>query len=210
MSGVKRAGLGNLRWRRVAAGALGGIALVLGAAAWILGASRPSVDDDALDFDLVDVDGNSVSLAAERYHGKVVLVNIWGLWCPPCLQEIPYLIDLQKEYGPRGFEIIGVEFASYYGDSREDYSRLLREWAKAQDINYTIVQGGRTNEVESVFPALRGFGGFPTSVLIARDGSVRMMSEGFAPSEMQWFEDNIKKLLREPAPNENHATDAEP
>ncbi len=187
----------DLRWRRVLAAALLGTAIVLGAAWLILGATPPSVEEDRLTFDLAGLDGARVSPDAERFAGKVLLVDIWGLWCGPCILQIPYLIDLQRRYGPHGFEVIGVEFAAYYGPDREGYVAALREWAKEREINYTIAQAGETTDVDNVFPTLRDFAGFPTSILVGRDGRVRLVSQGFSPSEIERFEGVVKRLLLE-------------
>ena len=53
-----------------------------------------------------DLDGKDVTLA--QYKGKVVLVNFWATWCGPCRVEIPWLIEFQQKYGPRGFTVLGV------------------------------------------------------------------------------------------------------
>ena len=55
---------------------------------------------------LKDIDGKDISLA--QYKGKVVLVNFWATWCDPCRTEIPWLIDMQAKYGPKGFTVLGV------------------------------------------------------------------------------------------------------
>jgi thiol-disulfide isomerase/thioredoxin len=190
-----------LRRRGIFGAALLGTAVILGVAALILSSSRPAVDKGILSFDLVDVNGAPVSLTAERFSGKVVLVDIWGLWCPPCLQQVPHLIDLQARYSSDGFEVVGVEFASYYGDDRAGYTAALRAWMAEQGINYTIVQGGETQDVENVFPTLRGFAGFPTSMLIGRDGRVRQVTQGFSAADLPGLEGLVKKLLNEPAPS---------
>ena len=58
------------------------------------------------DVTLQSLDGHSVSLGS--YKGKVVLVNFWATWCEPCKAEIPGLIDFQRQYGEKGFTILGV------------------------------------------------------------------------------------------------------
>ncbi len=189
-----------MRWQNVLSTALLGTAVVLGVAWFLMSVTPPSVAEDRLEFELVDLDGIRVAPDAENFAGKVLLVDIWGLWCPPCIQQVPYLVDLQERFGRHGFEVIGVEFASYYGDDRAEYTDALRAWTKENDINYTIVQGGETQDVPAVFPTLRDFGGFPTSLLIDRAGRVRLVSEGFAPSEIARFEGVIKTLLTEEAP----------
>jgi thiol-disulfide isomerase/thioredoxin len=188
------------RSKNVLAVALLGTAIVLAVAWFLMSVTPPSVDEDRLEFELVDIHGSRVALDAERFAGKVLLVDIWGLWCPPCIEQVPYLIDLQNRFGRHGFEIIGVEFAAYYGDDRASYTDALREWANQKGVNYTLVQGGEAADVERVFPTLRDFSGFPTSVLIDRAGTVQLVSQGFAPSEITRFEAIIKRLLTEEAP----------
>ena len=191
---------GPIRWRGVLSAALAATAAILAVAWFLMSVTPPSVDDDRLVYELVDIHGKRVAPDAEGFAGEVLLVDIWGLWCPPCIQQIPYLIDLQERFGRHGFEIVGVEFAAYFGDEREEYTDALRTWAEEKGINYTIVQGGETGDVNAVFPTLRDFSGFPTSLLIERAGRVRLVSAGFAPSEIARFENLIKTLLTEKAP----------
>ena len=58
------------------------------------------------DLKLMDIDGKDISLA--DYKGKVVFVNFWATWCDPCRVEIPWLIDMQNKYGPKGFTVVGI------------------------------------------------------------------------------------------------------
>jgi peroxiredoxin len=68
--------------------------------------SLPTIGSQAPDFQLVDTDGKTRSLAAER--GKVVLVNFWATWCPPCKAEMPSMEELYLKYGQGNFEILAV------------------------------------------------------------------------------------------------------
>src|SRR4030095_6412422 len=60
----------------------------------------------APDFTLTSLDGKTVKLSDLK--GKAVVLNFWATWCAPCKIEVPWLVDLQKQYGPQGLEIIGV------------------------------------------------------------------------------------------------------
>jgi thiol-disulfide isomerase/thioredoxin len=101
-----------------------------------------------------DVDGKSIS--AESLRGKVVLVNFWATWCPPCRAEIPDLVALQARYGDR-LQVIGVS---------QDEGPIdgVRRFAAEQHMNYPIVM--TTPEIEKAFP---GISALPTSFVIDRD-----------------------------------------
>jgi thiol-disulfide isomerase/thioredoxin len=108
-------------------------------------------------FTALDLDGKPVSIAALR--GKVVLINFWATWCPPCREEIPDLIALQSKYKDR-LQIIGV--------SQDSGSvEAVRRFAAAQGMNYPSVIS--TPEIEKLFP---GIYALPTSFIVDRDGKI--------------------------------------
>jgi thiol-disulfide isomerase/thioredoxin len=114
---------------------------------------------------LKDLDGTDVSLS--EYKGKVVLVNFWATWCEPCRVEIPWLIEMQKKYGPRGFVLLGIAL------DEEGKSAVAPFVAKERfDVNgqklpmsYQILIGN-----DDAADKFGGLFGYPTSVLISRDG----------------------------------------
>ncbi len=114
---------------------------------------------------LKDLDGKDVSLS--EYKGKVVLINFWATWCEPCRVEIPWLIEMQKKYGPKGFVLLGIAL------DEEGKSAVAPFVAKERfDVNgqklpmsYQILIGN--DEAADKFGGLFGY---PTSVLISRDG----------------------------------------
>jgi thiol-disulfide isomerase/thioredoxin len=120
----------------------------------------------APDLRLKDLDGKEVSLADLK--GKVVLVNFWATWCDPCQVEIPWLIDMQAKYGPRGFTVIGVAMD-------DDGKSVVAPFVAKQrfDVNgqqllmsYPIWIG--SDEAGDKFGGILGY---PTSFLIDRDGN---------------------------------------
>ncbi len=111
----------------------------------------------APDFDLRTLDGKEVKLS--DYRGKAVLVNFWATWCDPCKIEMPWIIDLQKKYRDRGFEVIGIAM----DDSGPD---AIRNFAQQMGVNYTVLQG--KNAVGDAY----GVTAYPVSVYIDRDGHV--------------------------------------
>jgi thiol-disulfide isomerase/thioredoxin len=119
----------------------------------------------APDLTLKDIDGKDVSLS--QYKGKVVLVNFWATWCEPCRFEIPWLIEMQQKYGPKGFTVLGV--------AMDDEGRsIVAPWVQKErfdvngtksQMNYPIVIGN-----DAAADKFGGLLGYPTSVLISRDG----------------------------------------
>jgi thiol-disulfide isomerase/thioredoxin len=114
-----------------------------------------------------DLDGKSVSLASLK--GKAVLVNFWATWCEPCRIEIPWMIEFQQKYASRGFTILGVAMddegksvvAPFVQKERFDVD------GKQMAMNYPIVLGN-----DDIAQKFGGLIGFPTSVLISKDGKI--------------------------------------
>jgi thiol-disulfide isomerase/thioredoxin len=130
-----------------------------------LAGDTPAVGPMAPEFTLKDLQGNDVSLSQLR--GKVVLVNFWATWCEPCRDEIPLLIEVQQKYGAKGFVILGIALddegkkvvAPYVARERFDVH------GNHEAMSYPILIGG--DEIVQKFGGLLGY---PTSVLISRDG----------------------------------------
>jgi thiol-disulfide isomerase/thioredoxin len=112
-----------------------------------------------------DLQDHDVSLA--DYKGKIVLVNFWATWCEPCQIEIPWMMEFQKRYGPRGFTILGVSMdedgkkavAPFLEKSRFDLD------SQKQAMNYPILLGN-----DAIAAKFGGILGLPTSMLFSRDG----------------------------------------
>jgi peroxiredoxin len=142
--------------------------VVIGLGATILGFSVArflnvrSVEAPAAttDFALRDLAGKTHSLASWR--GKVVLLNFWATWCPPCRREIPLFIDLQRRYESQGLQIVGISI-----DNPEAVARYWQE----MKINYPLLIADETTyELMAAYGNRQG--GLPYSVLIAADGQI--------------------------------------
>lgn len=114
-------------------------------------------------FTASDLSGRRISTGDIK--NKVILVNFWATWCPPCREEIPALIALQKKYGDQ-LQIIGISQDSGSPDP-------VARFAEARGINYPVVM--TTPEIEKLFPNVYAL---PTSFLIDRDGRIAQKHVG--------------------------------
>jgi thiol-disulfide isomerase/thioredoxin len=121
--------------------------------------------EPAPDISVKDLDDKGVTLA--DYKGQVVLVNFWATWCDPCREEIPWLIEMQDKYGPKGFTVLGIAMDEEGKPVVAPFVAKERYDVKGQKLpmNYPIVIGN-----ESVAEKFGGLLGYPTSVLISKDG----------------------------------------
>ncbi len=133
----------------------------------------------APDFSLESLDGKSLRLS--DFRGKAVLLNFWATWCGPCKIEMPWFVDLQKEYGSQGLQIVGVAMDDA---SKEDISKF----AKDMGVNYPILIGK-----ESVGDEYGGVPALPESFLISRDGKIVDKIIGLRGKAE--IEDDVKKAL---------------
>ncbi len=168
-------------------------------AAFFAGCGGTTVQDDKLVFSLPDLEGRLVSSSDERFRGKVVLVDVWGTWCPPCHEQIPYLAKLHNDYHEDGLEIVGIDFEMYELGTEEDRREGIKAFAKEYGINYLILLGGEVEDLAEALPTIQNFAGFPTSIYIGRDGRVRKLISGFYAGEAQRIEKYVENLLQEQA-----------
>ena len=133
-----------------------------------------------LNFTLKDTAGNEVKLA--DYKGKVLLINFWATWCPPCKAELPGLIALHDQYKDKGLMIVGI--------SEDDDPETLRSFAAEWKITYPMLVGLGEDELFDAYGPLYGL---PTSVIVGRDGAVCGRHVG--PATKEEFEREIKALL---------------
>ena len=128
---------------------------------------------------LPDLNGKPVHLS--DYAGKVVILDFWATWCPPCREEIPGFIDLQKKYGAKGLVIIGASVD-------QDGPPVVRDFVAKNQINYQIVMAN-----DDVTKAYGGIEGIPTTFVIDPAGNV--VKSYMGATEESEFEAQIKPLL---------------
>ena len=84
------------------------------------------------DFDIVTTDGRTIKLS--EYRGKVVVVDFWATWCPPCREEVPQLVRLAEQNRARGIEVIGL----HIDDRGRSSPSAIKKFITQFDINYTV------------------------------------------------------------------------
>jgi thiol-disulfide isomerase/thioredoxin len=129
------------------------------------GTGAPNTPTDAPTIAMKDLNDQDVSLA--QYKGKVVLVNFWATWCAPCKVEIPWMIEFQQKYGPRGFTILGLAMDEEGKKVVSPYVEKERFDVNGQKVamNYPILLSS-----DSIAEKFGGVMGLPTSMIYTRDG----------------------------------------
>jgi thiol-disulfide isomerase/thioredoxin len=163
-------------------------------------------DEHRFGFNFPDLNGQPVSLEDPRFADKVVLVNIFGSWCPNCNDEAPLLADWHRRYGPQGLEIVGLAY-EFSGDPERDRT-MVRRFAERYGLEYTLLLAGISDKAKAAatLPDLSAVIAYPTSIFIGRDGRVRKIHSGFnGPGTgvhheelVQELENTLKTLLAEP------------
>ena len=133
-----------------------------------------------LDFSFKDITGKKVSLS--DFKGKVILLDFWATWCVPCKQEIPGFIELQKKYGDRGLQIIGL--------SVDDSMNMAKTYATQMKMNYPILLAEGKEDILKAYDPIPSI---PVSIIIDRGG--RIVSRHLGIASMDVFEKEIVPLL---------------
>jgi cytochrome c biogenesis protein CcmG/thiol:disulfide interchange protein DsbE len=166
---------GRVTWFVVAVA----VALVTVASGW-LAAATPRL---APDVTLQSADGARVQLAT--YKGKVVLVDFWASWCPPCKTSFPALDLLYREYQPRGVEVLAVNL----DERRRDADAFLGDHPYRLTVLF---------DPKGASPLAFGVKGMPSSFLIDKAGNVRFTHMGYSGNVDESYRREIAQLLTEP------------
>lgn len=128
--------------------------------------------------------GNSEKLNFGAYSGKVLLVDFWATWCPPCKKSMPFLSGLRNELLEKGFEVIAINV----DENSEEAQRFLN----LHPVDY-VTAFDPTGECPRVFEVQA----MPSSYLVDRQGKVRMVHLGYRDEDQEGIRKQVDALLGE-------------
>lgn len=121
----------------------------------------------------------------KSFSGKVLYIDFWASWCPPCAKSFPFLNELQQQYAQQGLQIIGVNLDEQPEDAEKFLVKFPAKFTLASDL---------TKQCAENF----GVAAMPSSYLIDRKGVIRHIHLGFRAGETEELHKLVKQLLAEP------------
>ncbi len=137
------------------------------------------INKPAPPFKLLDLNGNEVSLS--DFKDKMIILDFWATWCPPCVKEIPHFIELYKEYKDQGLAMLGISVDRQGID-------IVKAFKQKYKINYPVLMAD--NQVVTAYGNIRGI---PTTFVIDPAGKIRQVYVGYRDKAV--FEADIKAIL---------------
>lgn len=152
-----------------------GLAAVLVLAGCYSGSRPPRIGETAPDFQLQD---GTKNVALHDFKGDVVVLNFWATWCPPCVEETPSLVEMQKRLAPKGVKVLAVSIDV----DQSAYQKFLKDYS----IDYITVR-----DPDKRTPTLYGTFGWPETYIIDRKGMVRRKFIG----AVDWTSPDIESYI---------------
>ena len=158
-----------------------------------------------IEFSFPDITGNKISPSDERFRNKVLILQLFGTWCPNCMDETKFLSPWYDQNKNRGVEILGLAY-----EQKDDFdyaSGRIRKMIKKLGVNYDFVVAGSQDKKKAskTLPALNKVVAFPTTIFIGKDGKVKRIHTGFSgpgtgiyyDQFIQYFNETVNELLSE-------------
>lgn len=141
--------------------------------------------------EIKDLDGNTFKL--EDKKGKVVLINLWAIWCGPCVAEMPEFARLQEQFRDKGFEVIGLNTGTQ--DGAEESAENIRSFVEKRKIGYQMGYG--TDEIFAEFDKKTRLGGIPQTMLLNREGQMTLIVGGGGSRVLNQIKETVEKTVNE-------------
>ncbi len=159
------------------------------------------VSENPLNFSFKNLDGSIFTYPNSSFKNKVTIIQIMGTWCPNCMDETRYLMDVYKQYHDKGLEIISVGYE--VGSVESEYEEKLKRFQQRNQIPFTMLIGGTASKSKASkdFPMLSDILSFPTSIIINKSGEIVKIHTGFSgPGTGEYYQQHVKEtnaLLQE-------------
>lgn len=137
------------------------------------------------------LDGKTFKL--EDQKGKVILFNLWGIWCGPCIAEMPHLVETQEKYRDKNFEIIGLNVGDE--DGNVETEEAIKAFAEKQKLNYQL--GYADRKLFDEFARVSKMAGVPISILVNREGKMTGIFQGGGPRVVNLMKTTVEKTINE-------------
>lgn len=152
---------------------------------------------DRVEFTFPDINGNNVSLNDEKYKNKVVILQLFGTWCPNCMDETKFLAPWYNENKSRGVEIIGLAY-----ERKPDFayaSSRVKKMIDKLNVSYDLVIAGTDDKdkASETLPMLNSVVAFPTTIFIGKDGKVKKIHTGFSGPGTGVYYEQFKERFNE-------------
>jgi peroxiredoxin len=160
---------------------------------------------DRIEFTFPDINGKMVSLSDEKYKGKAVVLQIFGTWCPNCMDETRFLAPWYDKNKSKGIEIVGLAY-----ERKDDFtyaSERVKKMKSRLNVNYDLLIAGLydVEKASATLPMLTRVAAWPTTIFIGRDGKVKHIHTGFSgpgtgvfyEEQVQRFNDVVAELLKD-------------
>ena len=156
--------------------------LIAASAVWAAGLAKGAA---APDFTLKDISGKSFKMSANK--GKVVFINFFATWCPPCRREFPEIVKLNAEFAKKGVKVISVS-----ADDERTIARV-KPFAQEYKAKHPVLLGPAALEVTRMYQLEY----FPTNYLVGKDGKIREAWIGYGgPEDAKKWSAAIKAALK--------------
>ena len=138
--------------------------------------------EKAKDFSLKGLDGKEYKLS--NFRGKVVVLDFWATWCPPCRASLSFFENIHKKYKDKGLVVVGV--------SVDMSDRVVKKFVESKGLTYLILLD-KDNLVSDLYNVFS----IPTTIIIDKNGNIVTKKVGFNKSYERYYEETVKKLLEE-------------
>jgi len=145
---------------------------------------RADLVDKAMPLCTAKIEGGSKGIDFKSFKGKVILIDFWATWCPPCKQSMPFLNAMRNELVFQGFEIIAINV----DEDRREVERFL----SSQQVDYQLAYDN-SGECPEMFEVKA----MPSSYFVDRKGVIRAIHLGYRDNDRKYIRSKIDELLAE-------------